>query len=180
MAGSSVAQAAALYLIPFLHEDMAIVAAALLVAQHQLLLGVAAVSLCAGMISRDIILYGLGAAARRSGFARRLLIGPRVERLANWLAGNMTKVIVVSRLVPGLMFPAYIACGWFGLPFARFALTSIAMTAVYLPVILGLALFFGHAAIAWVGGWAWLAVIAPLAAALLWRARMVYRNRRIA
>ena len=50
--------------------------------------------------------------------------------------------------------------------------------AVYLPVILGLALFFGHAAIAWVGGWAWLAVIAPLAAALLWRTRMAYRNRR--
>ncbi len=179
MAGSSVAQAAGLYLIPFLHEDMAIVAAALLVAQHQLL-GVAAISLCLGMISRDVILYGLGAAAWRSGFARRLLIGPRVERLADWLGGNMTKVIVVARLVPGLMFPAYIACGWFGLPFARFTLTSIAMTAVYLPVILGLALFFGHAAIAWVGGWAWLAVIAPLAVALLLRARMVNRHRRAA
>jgi membrane protein DedA with SNARE-associated domain len=44
---------------------MAIVAAALLIAQHRLLLGVAAVSLCAGMISRDLLLYGLGAAARR-------------------------------------------------------------------------------------------------------------------
>jgi membrane protein DedA with SNARE-associated domain len=176
VAGSSAAQAGALYLIPFLHEDMAIVAAALLIAQHQLLLGLAAVSLCAGMISRDIILYGLGVAARRSGPARRLLIGPRVEHLASWLGGNMTKVIVVSRLVPGLMFPAYIACGWFGLSFPRFVLTSMAMTAVYLPVILGLALIFGHAALDWVGGWAWLGVIAPLVVAALLRGRLAYRN----
>ena len=176
MAGSSAAQAAGLYLVPFLHEDMAIVAAALLVAQHQLLLGVAATSLCAGMISRDLVLYGLGAAARRSGLARQLLIGPRVERLANWLGGNLMKVVMVSRLVPGLMFPAYIACGWFGLSFPRFALTSIATTAIYLPAILGLALFFGQAALGWVGGWAWLALIAPLAVAALLRGRLAYRN----
>jgi membrane protein DedA with SNARE-associated domain len=155
---------------------MAIVAAALLIAQHRLLLGVAAASLCAGMISRDLLLYSLGAAARRSGFARRLLIGPRVEHLAIWLDGNMTKVIVISRLVPGLMFPAYIACGWFGLSFPRFALTSIAMTAFYLPIILGLALIFGHAAFDWVGNWAWLAIAAPLVVAALLRARVAYRN----
>jgi membrane protein DedA with SNARE-associated domain len=173
-----VAQATALYLVPFIHEDMAIVAAALLIAQHRLLLGLAAVSLCAGMISRDLLLFGLGAAARRSGFARRVLIGPRVEQLASWLEGNMTKVIVVSRLVPGLMFPAYIACGWFGLLFPRFALTSATVTAFYLPVILGFALIFGHAAFDWVGDWAWLALIAPLLVAALLRGRLVYRNRR--
>jgi membrane protein DedA with SNARE-associated domain len=177
-AGSSVAQGAALYFIPFLHEDMAIVAAGLLIAQHQLRLGPAAFSLWAGMVSRDLILYGLGAAARRGGFARRFLIGPRVEHLGEWLKGNMTKVIVVSRLVPGLMFPAYVACGWFGLSFSRFAVTSMAMTAIYLPVILGLALLFGHAALTWVGGWAWLAIAAPLAVAGLLRARAAYRRHR--
>ncbi|HEX3064359.1 MAG TPA: VTT domain-containing protein [Dongiaceae bacterium] len=166
--------------MPFLHEDMAIVAAALLVEQHELVLGLAAVSLSAGMISRDFILYGLGAAARRQGFARRLLIRPRVERLSDWVHGNQTKVIVVSRLVPGLMFPAYIACGWFGVSFARFATVSIVMTALYLPVILGLALIFGHAALDWVGGWAWFALAAPLTVAGLLRARTAYRKRQSA
>ena len=163
--------------MPFLHEDMAIVAAALLVAQNELVIGVAAVSLAGGMISRDLLLYGLGAGARRSSIARRLLIRPRVELLSIWLHGNITKVIVVSRLVPGLMFPAYIACGWFGIPFLRFALTSIAMTAVYLPVILGLAILFGHAALDRVGGWAWLALAAPLAVAGLLRLRAYHRRR---
>jgi membrane protein DedA with SNARE-associated domain len=147
-------ESVALFLLPFLHEDMAIFAAALLVAERRLVLGLAAASLGAGMIGRDFLLYGLGVAARRSSPARRLLIGLRVKRLAHWLRGNMTRVVLVSRLVPGLMFPAYIACGWFALPFPRFALTSVAITAVYLPVVLGIALVFGNAAIDHVGGWA--------------------------
>lgn len=171
-------ESAALFLVPFLHEDMAIVAAALLVAEHRLVLSVAAMSLCLGMISRDFLLYGLGWAARRSGLARRALIGPRVELLAGWLHGNMTKVVLVSRLIPGLMFPAYIACGWFGLPFGRFALTSMAITAVYLPVVLGIALIYGNAALDYIGGWAWLAVAAPLIVASLLRFRMARRRRR--
>lgn len=52
------------------------------------------------------------------------------------------------------------------------------MTAVYLPVILGLALIFGHAALGWVGGWAWLAAIAPLVVAAVLRGRVAYHNRR--
>ena len=171
------AQAIALYLVPFLHEDMAIVAAGLLVAQHELVIGLAATSLAGGMLSRDLLLYGLGAAARRTGFARRFLIRPRVEQLSSWLHGNTTKVIVVSRLVPGLLFPAYIACGWFAISFWRFALTSIAVTAVYLPVILALALLFGEAALDRVGGWAYLALIAPLGVACIMRVRSAYRRR---
>jgi len=64
--------------------------------------------------------------------------------------------------------------------FWRFALTSIAMTAVYLPVILGLALIFGEAAFDRVGGWAYLALIAPVAVACLLRARAAYRRRQSA
>jgi len=178
VAGSEAAQAGILYVTPFVHEDMAIIAAALLVAQHQLLIEVAAFSLAAGMISRDLILYALGAAARRSGLARRYLIGARVQALGVWLEGNLIKVVVVSRIVPGLMFPAYIACGWFHLPFRRYLLISAATTAVYLPIILGLALLFGQAAFAIVGGWAWMALAAPVAVALMLRLRAVRRRQR--
>ena len=178
MAGSEAAQAGILYVTPFVHEDMSIVAAALLVAQHQLLVEVAAISLAAGMISRDLMLYVLGATARRSGLAKRYLIGARVQTLGVWLEGNLIKVVVVSRIVPGLMFPAYIACGWFHVPFGRFLLTSAATTAVYLPIILGFALLFGQAAIAIVGGWAWLALAAPVAVALILRLRAMRRRQR--
>lgn len=161
-AGSGAAEALALFFIPFLHEDVAIVAAALLIAANRLSLGVAVPCLAGGMISRDLLLYALGAFARRSGRARELLISARVQRLAGWVRGRMVRVIVVARLVPGLMFPAYIACGWFGLPWRRFAAISIAATAVYLPVVLTFGTLFGRLALDRIGNWAWIGLALPL------------------
>jgi membrane protein DedA with SNARE-associated domain len=175
-AGSALAQCSALFLTPFLHEDVAIVAAALLIVDHRLTPGWAVASLAAGMIARDLAIYGLGAAARQSGFARRLLIGPRVQHLADWLGGNLTSVVVAGRLVPGLMYPAYIACGWFRLPFAGYALRAIGLTALYLPAVLAFALFFGQAAIAYVGKWAWIMPLAPIIVALLLRGHRPVRK----
>lgn len=152
----------ALFLIPFLHEDVAIIAAALLIAAHRLSAGLAVPSLCGGMISRDLVLYGMGALARRGGKARELLISPRVQRLSGWVGGRMVRVVIVGRIVPGLMFPTYIACGWFGLPFGRFAAICIAATAVYLPVMLTFGTFFGQIAFDRVGNWAWFILAPPL------------------
>jgi membrane protein DedA with SNARE-associated domain len=166
-AGSPLAQCGALFVTPFLHEDVAIVAAALLIVGHRLSLGWALASLAAGMVARDLTIYGLGAAARKSGIARRLLIGPRVQRLADWLGGNLTSVVVAGRLVPGLMYPAYIACGWFRLPFAGYALRAIALTVLYLPTVLTLAYFFGQAALTHVGSWAWILPAVPIVMAVM-------------
>jgi membrane protein DedA with SNARE-associated domain len=161
-ASSSATEALALFLVPLLHEDVAIVAAALLIAAHRLSLGVAVPSLYGGMISRDLLLYGLGAFARRSSKARELLISPRIQHLARWVRGRMVRVIVIARVVPGLMFPAYIACGWFGLSFKRYAAVTIAVTAVYLPVVLTFGTLFGRLALDRVGNWAWIGLALPL------------------
>ena len=170
-AGQGPAQCGGLFLMPYLHEDVAIIGAALLVAGHQLSLGWAAASLGAGMIARDLSIYGLGAAARRSPWARRLLIGPRVQQLGDWLRGNLNSVVIAGRLVPGLMYPAYIACGWFAVPFAGYAWRTMGLTAIYLPTVLGFAYFFGQAAIKHVGSWAWILLATPFIVALLLRHR---------
>jgi membrane protein DedA with SNARE-associated domain len=161
-AGSGAAEAVALFFVPFLHEDVAIIAAALLIAANRLTLALAVPSLCGGMISRDLSLYALGAFARRSGKARALLISPRIQHLAGWVGGRMVRVIVIARVVPGLMFPAYIACGWFGLPAKRFAAISIAVTAVYLPAVLTFGTLFGRLALDRIGSWAWMGLALPL------------------
>ena len=110
--GSSVLViAGTLFLIPFIHEDIAIIAAALLVAQHRLSIELAFASVFLGMVGRDLLLYGLGALARYNALARRYLIRPRVQELRSWLDGKMIWVILVGRVVPGLMFPTYIAIG---------------------------------------------------------------------
>jgi membrane protein DedA with SNARE-associated domain len=169
--------ASALFLIPFIHEDIAIVAAALLIAQHRLSIQLAFPSLFCGMVARDLFLYGLGAAARRNALARRLLIRPRVQLLSEWLGGNMLRVVFVGRVMPGLMFPTYIAIGWFNLPIKRYALATTGLSVLYLPIVFAVAYGLGRAAVDRVGGWAWLIVLVPLAMIALLRLRVSVRRR---
>ncbi len=176
-AQSGPAIAAALFLIPFIHEDIAIVAAALLIAQQRLSIQLAFPSLFCGMVARDFFLYGLGAAARRNATARRFLIRPRVQLLSEWLGGNMLWVIFVGRVMPGLMFPTYIAFGWFNLSFKRYALVTTGLSVLYLPIVFGLAYGLGRAAVDRVGSWAWLIVLVPVIMILLLRLRVSLRRR---
>jgi membrane protein DedA with SNARE-associated domain len=170
-AGSWLAECAALFLVPFLHEDVAIIGGALLIVGHRLPVGLVLLSLYAGMVVSDFALYGLGGAARRNRLARRLLISPRVRRLGLWLGRHMTPLVLVARLVPGMMFPTYVACGWFGLSLRRFAVASMAMAAGYLPVMLSVYILFGQAAITRIGSWVWLALLIPVTAGALLRWR---------
>jgi membrane protein DedA with SNARE-associated domain len=129
------------------------------------------------MVARDLFLYSLGAAARRNATARRFLIRPRVQLLSEWLGGNMSWVIFVGRVMPGLMFPTYIAFGWFNLSFKRYALVTSGLSVLYLPIVFGLAYGLGRAAVDRVGSWAWLIVLVPVAMILLLRLRVSVRRR---
>jgi membrane protein DedA with SNARE-associated domain len=171
--------AGTLFLIPFIHEDIAIIAAALLVAQHRLSIEFAFLSVCLGMVGRDLLLYGLGALARYNALARRYLIRPRVQQLRSWLGGKMIWVILVSRLVPGLMFPAYIAIGWFNLPFLRYLLCTTLLSLLYLPVVFGIVYLLGSAALSHLGNWTWLIAAVPITVLLLLQIRAYIRRSRI-
>jgi membrane protein DedA with SNARE-associated domain len=170
--------AGTLLLLPFLHEDIAIIAAALLVAQHRLSLQLAFLVIFLGMVTRDLVLYGLGALARHNALARRYLIRPRVQLLRNWLDGKLLWVIFVGRIVPGLMFPSYIAIGWFRLPFGRFLLVTTALSVVYLPTVFAIVYVLGSAAFQHLGNWTWLIALAPLTVLLLLRLRASLRRSR--
>jgi membrane protein DedA with SNARE-associated domain len=61
--------ACALFLAPFLHEDVAITAAALLVAQNRLSVELAFPCIFLGMVVRDLSIYGL----ERDEFGRNRL-----------------------------------------------------------------------------------------------------------
>jgi membrane protein DedA with SNARE-associated domain len=177
-ASSSPNIAGALFLMPFLHEDIAITAAALLIAQGRLSVELAFPSVFLGMVTRDLSIYGLGAAARRNAAVRRFLIRPRVQLLSEWLRGNMLWVIFVGRVVPGLMYPTYIAFGWFQLPFTRYALATAGLSVLYLPLIFAFAYGVGRAAVDRVGDWAWLIVLVPIAVVMGLRIRVSIRHLR--
>jgi membrane protein DedA with SNARE-associated domain len=173
---STLVIAGTLFLVPFLHEDIAIIAAALLVAQHRLSFQFAFACIFLGMVARDLLLYGLGALARHNALARRYLIRPRVRQLGDWLGGKMLWVIFVGRVVPGLMFPSYIAIGWFNLPFNRFLLGTTLLSLAYFPVVFAIVYVLGSAAFSYLGNWTWVIVLVPLTVLLVLRARAYFRR----
>jgi membrane protein DedA with SNARE-associated domain len=171
-----IAGAAGLFLAPFVHENISIVTAAILVAGHQLPRWIALASLYGGMTTSDLALYGVGALARRNRRAQRFFIGRGNDRLNALMRANMDLTVIGARFVPGMIFPSYVACGWVGLPFRRFFVLCLASAALYLPLAFALAQAFGEATTRFFGYWAWAGLILPLLAAGFIGSRLLARG----
>mgnify|MGYP002632937176 CR=1 FL=1 len=152
-------QAVALYFGTFLHEDVAILAGSFLVVEMEFPRSLALTSLYLGIVSGDLALYGLGRIARRSAFLQRILIGRHVERLRAWLDQNLVLTIIACRLLPGTVFPVFVACGWFGLSLRRFLATTLISSFIYAAVLLSAVTALGEAVITHLGDVSW-AIIA--------------------
>lgn len=150
----------ALFFIPFVHEDVAIVGATLLIVEHGMPAHSAILSLYAGIVSSDVFLYGLGMVARHNSWARRLLLKPRIAEISDWLSKHLLPLMVVARIVPGVMFPAYISLGFCGVSFFRFTTITMLTAVIYLPIILFLVANFGQEVLTHLGYWSWILVIA--------------------
>src|SRR5262249_39207657 len=122
-------------------------------------------SLYSGIVASDFALYGLGALMRRSPRVRRMLLSPKIDRLGHWLGNHTPEIVVVARLLPGSMFPLYLACGLYRVSLLQFGLTTVLMAAVYLPVVFLLFSTFGTEILSDLGYWAWIVAIAVLAVA---------------
>ncbi len=139
----------------FLHEDAAILAAAFSTVEHKLPLWMAYSSVYLGIVSGDLLIYGLGHMAQKNKWLRSRIIGPKVERVQLWLESHLVRVLVLCRITPGLLFPTFVACGWFRIPLSRFATVSILAGAIYSSVVLTLIILFGDLVLNTLGYWAW-------------------------
>jgi membrane protein DedA with SNARE-associated domain len=150
----------ALFLLPFAHEDIAILGGSLLVVEHQLPTMLALLSLYSGILSSDFALYGLGALMRRSPRVKRMLLSSKIDRLGHWLGSHTPEIVMMARLIPGLMFPLYLACGLYRVSLLKFGLTTVLTAAVYLPIVFLLFSTFGTEILSDLGYWAWILAIA--------------------
>lgn len=144
-----------LFFLPFLHEDVAIALGAYLVSTDDWPVSVVAVALYAGIVVSDIALFGLGVAARHFQILGRIARNDRISEVASRLLHNVYWLLGICRVVPGMAFIACVACGWSGMTLRRFTLASIIVSAVYLPVMLYLALMFGKSVLPVMGAWTW-------------------------
>lgn len=144
-----------IFFMTFIHEDAAILAAAFSTVEHKLPLWMAYVSVYLGIVTGDLLIYSLGHLAQKNNWLRSKIIGPKVERLRLWLETHLVRVLVLCRITPGLLFPTFVACGWFRIPFTRFATVSILAGAVYSSIVLSLVILFGDLVLNHLGYWAW-------------------------
>jgi membrane protein DedA with SNARE-associated domain len=153
-----------LLVLPFAHEDLAIILGAYLISHKTLPALLVGASIYGGIVASDFALYGLGVGARRVPWLSRYA-DHRVRRFSETLKRNIFGVVALCRVVPGLVFVAFVACGWARVPLSQFTLASLSVSALYLPLTLYLALTFGDALDAQVGWLAWPLLLGALVAA---------------
>jgi len=152
---SWLAKFVSLIVLPFADEDFAIILGGYIVVNRLMPVGLVVICIYVGMVASDFALYGIGVAARRSPWLKRLAVNDRVRSFADTLKRNVFEVVALCRVVPGLELVAFVACGWIRVPLGRFTLASLIVSALYLPLMLYLVVVFGDAMDDHAGLWTW-------------------------
>jgi membrane protein DedA with SNARE-associated domain len=167
------AKVVSLVALPFAHEDLAIVLGGYIIVNDLMPAGMVVGSIYGGMVVSDFALYAVGAGARSLPWLRTLAVDERVCRFGDMLKRNVFELVALCRLVPGLVFVAFVACGWARVSLVRFTAASLLVSAIYLPPILYLVTVFGDALDDRLGVWAWPTLLGALAAVGFVRERVL-------
>ena len=124
-----------LFAAPFVLEEAAILMGGALAADGELPEGAVLLILLAGVIVSDWLLYGIGAAAGSSARVRAFVGEENVARGGRLLRRGMLEAALLAHLVPWLLFPIFVACGFLRVGFARFAIVNAPIAVVYVNVL---------------------------------------------
>ena len=160
---SWLAKLVSLLVLPLADEDFAIILGGYIVVNRLMPVGLVAICIYVGMVASDFAFYGIGVAARRVPWLGRFAVDDRVKAFGDTLKRNLFEVVALCRVVPGLDLVAFVACGWMRVPPARFALASLIISALYLPLMLYLVIIFGDAMDDHAGLWTWPFLLAAVA-----------------
>jgi len=128
-----------LFVTAIVQEDVALLAAAYFIVERGMPPALAAASVYGGTLLGNLAIYSLGATAHQ----RRWRIGERVARVRARLRRHWARTLLVCRLIPGLLWPTLLGCGWLGISLARFALVNALAAAIYVAVALTLLVMLG-------------------------------------
>lgn len=149
---------AALAFATLVSEDLACIAAGLLVAQGSLRFGPAATACFVGIFSGDLLLVlagrGLGRPALGLAPLRWWITTAAVARAERWFRRRGPGLILASRFMPGTRLPTYFAAGVLRAPLAPFLGWFFLACALWTPLLVGSAVLFGEAALLIFASWA--------------------------
>jgi len=163
----------ALFFLTFIQEDAAIVAASFSTTEYGLPIYWAFLSIYLGIISGDLFIYGLGRVAQRNNWLRSKVIGPKVDQVKFFLEKNFVWAVAICRITPTLLFPTYIAIGWFRMPLKRFLIITIITSTIYTPIVFLLVNLLGDMVLSRLGYWSWIIIILII---ILFPLRKVFKS----
>lgn len=143
---SGVALYAGLFILPFVQEDVAVVAAATASLMGAGSTAVLFVVILLGLTASDVWKYWIGYFARRHAWAHRFAEKKGVSVAGDLVRNELGKTLFVARFVPGTRVPSYIACGFFKIEYAKFCALVVLTAFTYVAV--SFALFHSVGAIA--------------------------------
>ena len=114
----SIEQLLLIGLATFVTEDLACIATGLLVAQGQVGFFPGTAACLLGIFAGDVLLYLAGRFAGRP--ALRFVSAEQIERASTWISAKGMIVVFLSRFMPGLRLPTYVAAGLLKTDFWRF------------------------------------------------------------
>jgi membrane protein DedA with SNARE-associated domain len=163
----------ALALTTLLLEDLAIAAGVALATQGSISWEWALLSVGGGIAIGDLGLYWLGNGARRVQWLRQRYIGSKSLWIEQHLQRRLSSAVLVARVIPGLRFVTYTACGFFSVPLLGFTLWVLLAVTLWTVGLFGLSVAIGQALATYLGIAPAIAVALPmigLALAIpLWR-----------
>ena len=155
---TGIALYAGLFLLPFVQEDAAVIAAATASLNNQGPLALIFAAILVGLTASDVWKYWLGYFARKYQWAHKFAEKPGVSVAGDLVRDDLGKTLYAARFVPGTRIPTYVACGFFRAPYFKFC--AIVVLTAFTYVALSFALFHTVGAVAGEQAKFWLPVIA--------------------
>ena len=152
---SHLLQAITIVLGTFLLEDATTVLVAMQAESGDLSAALALMSLFAGIVLGDLGLYGLGRLSASCRWVARLVPPNRQEVIRAWLSGQVFRVVLVSRFLPGMRLPSYTTCGFLGVNLRQFVAAAIVATLCWTSLLFGVSMKVGQILIDHFGAWRW-------------------------
>ncbi len=157
----------ALAFATFASEDLACICGGILAAKGGMSIEQAIAACAVGIWVGDVGLYWLGYFAANTRkhwkWMDRIASPQRIAKGRHMFEQHGMKWIFISRFVPGMRLPSFVAAGAVGWSFKKFVFALAIGAWMWTPVICGLAYVSGRAVLEWVEAyqrWAWPIILA--------------------
>ncbi len=148
-------QGLAIILATFILEDPTTIGAGLLVAEDHMAFATAFVALTVGISLGDFGLYWVGRLAGPRVVRWGFVPPGRLERAHQWFRRNLVTAVILSRFLPGMRTPTYIAAGIARASARRFVMIAVAASLVWTYLLLHLTVALGDAVMPLLGHYRW-------------------------